>query len=127
MMSKRFLVVDDSKIARKKLSNFLEELNFKVIHEAEDGEIAVERFKKIEYDYIIMDLEMPNMKGNEAARLMIELNPSINIILVTSIVDKKELIGAMKIGVKKILKKPVSFQMFARAVKELEVKDEDER
>ncbi len=127
MMSKKFLVVDDSKIARQKLSEFIKELNFSVIHEAEDGVIAVERFKKIAYDYIIMDLEMPNMKGNEASKLMLEINPNINIILVTSIVDKKELIGALKIGVRKILRKPVNFEMFAQAVKELEIKDKDER
>lgn len=121
-MSKKFLVVDDSKIAREKMKSYLKNINFDIVHDAEDGKIAVDRFKKIAYDYVIMDLEMPNMKGNEAAKHMLLLNPNINIILVTSIVDKKELIGALKIGVKRILKKPVAFEMFKQTITELESK-----
>lgn len=122
-MSKKFLMVDDSKIARDKLTSFINDMGFSTIHHAQDGIIALEKFKRIEYDYIIMDLEMPNMKGNEAAREMLRINPNINIILVTSIVDKKELIGALKIGVKKILKKPVSFAMFTQVFNEIDLKD----
>lgn len=121
-MSKKFLVVDDSRISRDKLNKYIKDLNYQVIHEAEDGLIALDRFKKIEYDYIIMDLEMPNMNGNEAAKIMLSINPNINIILVTSIVDKKELINALQIGVRKILRKPISFEVFAQAIKELERK-----
>lgn len=121
-MSKKFLLVDDSKIAREKLCCFVEELGYSIVHQADDGIKALEKFNKIDYDYIFMDLEMPNMKGNAAAKEMLKINPNINIILVTSIVDKKELIGALKIGVKKIIKKPVSFEMFSQAFNELENK-----
>lgn len=120
-MNKKFLVVDDSKIARNRIKGFINDMNYNVVHEAEDGVIAVDKFKKIDYDYILMDLEMPNMKGNEAAKQMLTLNPNIKIILITSIVDKKELILALKIGVKKILKKPISFNTFAQTIKELEL------
>ena len=119
-MYKRFLVVDDSKIARSKIMEFLSEFQPDKMDEAQEGLIALQRFQETAYDCVIMDLEMPNMKGNEAAKLMLDLNPNINIILVTSIVDKKELIGALKIGIKKILKKPVSFEMFSNVVNELE-------
>lgn len=114
-----FLIVDDSTIARKKLLDFVQNLGYKNIDEAEDGLIAVNKFKEKKYDYIIMDLEMPNMKGNEASKRILQLNPNIKIILVTSIIDKKELIGALNIGVKKILRKPVSFQMFEEVISEL--------
>lgn len=118
-MNKKFLVVDDSRIAREKISSFIENLGYSTIHHAEDGLIALERFGKIDYDFIIMDLEMPNMKGNEAAKEMLKLNPSINIILVTSIVDKKELIFALKLGVRKILQKPITYEEFYVAINEL--------
>lgn len=121
-MSKNFLIVDDSRIARQKFSKFASELESNVIDEAEDGLIACKLFAKNRYDYIIMDLEMPNMNGNEAAKIMLSQNPDINIILVTSLIDKKELNAALNIGIKKILKKPVSFEIFAQAIKELEIK-----
>lgn len=118
-MNKKFLVVDDSKIAREKISCFLKDLGYNTIHHAEDGLIALERFRKIDYDFIIMDLEMPNMKGNAAAKEMLKTNPNINIMLITSIVDKKELIFALKLGVKKILQKPITFQEFDFALNKL--------
>ena len=118
---KKFLVVDDSRLARKKIKTFLETMEYQLIDEAEDGCIALEIFKEnnYEYDYIVMDLEMPNMKGNEASIKMLNLNPNAKIILITSIIDKKELIGALKIGVKKILQKPISFKMFEQTINEL--------
>lgn len=118
-MNKKILVVDDSKLARLKIIDFIKNLEFQVIHEAEDGLIAIERFKKIDYDYVIMDLEMPNMKGNQAAKEMLKLKPEIDIVLVTSIVDKKELIGALNIGIKRILKKPISFDEFKKVMNEI--------
>lgn len=118
-MNKKILVVDDSKLARLKIIDFIKNLEFQVIHEAEDGLIALERFKKIDYDYVIMDLEMPNMKGNQAAKEMLKLKPEIDIVLVTSIVDKKELIGALNIGIKRILKKPISFDEFKKVMNEI--------
>ena len=121
-MNKKILVVDDSKLARLKIIDFIEQLGFQVIHEAEDGLIALERFKKIDYDYVIMDLEMPNMKGNQSAKEMLKIKPKINIILVTSIVDKKELIGALNIGIKRILKKPISFDEFRDVMNEIKDK-----
>lgn len=42
---------------------------------------------------------------------MLKINPYINIILLTSSIDKKELIFALKIGVEKILQKQVSFAL----------------
>lgn len=118
-MNKKILVVDDSKLARLKIIDFIKNLEFQIIHEAEDGLIALERFKKIDYDYVIMDLEMPNMKGNQAAKEMLKLKPEIDIVLVTSIVDKKELISALNIGIKRILKKPISFDEFKKVMNEI--------
>lgn len=119
-MKKKFLIVDDSKISRQQLKNYILKMNFEVIHEAQDGIVALERFKQINYDYVLMDLEMPNMKGTEASVAMLEINPNINIVLVTSIMDKQRQKGVLDIGVKKILQKPISFEHFEEVIKALE-------
>lgn len=115
----RFLVVDDSKIARQKTRDFIESMGYEVIDEAVDGIDAIEKYKRHMPEFVTIDLEMPNMKGIEASIEILKLNSTVNIILVTSIVDKKELINALKIGIKKILQKPFTFEIFSNSVNEL--------
>ena len=69
--------------------------------------------------YITMDLEMPNMKGSEAAKIILERNKDINIILITSIVNQKEIINTFKFGVKKFLQKTINIDKFKLAIEEV--------
>jgi two-component system chemotaxis response regulator CheY len=115
----KFLVVDDSKIARKKTRDFIEKLGYEVVGEAVDGVDAIEQYKKHLPQFMTIDLEMPNMKGIEASKEILGLNPNVNIILVTSIIDKKEIINGLKIGIKKVLQKPFTFDTFSNSVNEL--------
>ncbi len=116
----KFLVVDDSKIARKKTRDFIEKLGYEVVSEAVDGVDAIEQYKKYLPQFITIDLEMPNMKGIEASKEILALNPTVNIILVTSIIDKKEIINGLKIGIKKVLQKPFEFESFSNIINELQ-------
>lgn len=115
----KFLVVDDSRIARLRLCDYIKELGYEVVGEACDGIEAIEKYKELLPDMITIDLEMPNMKGIEASKEILKLNPNINIILVTSIIDKKEVINGLKIGIKKVIQKPFTFEHFETKVNEL--------
>jgi two-component system chemotaxis response regulator CheY len=64
-MSKRVLIVDDSKIVRKVTRQMLEPLNFH-IEEAEDGAQAVITCERWMPDLILLDHNMPNMDGMES-------------------------------------------------------------
>jgi len=116
----RFLIVDDSSLARIRLTEYIQELGFEIAGEAVDGEDAIEKFKELNPDIVAIDLEMPGIKGNIASRKILEINPDVNIILVTSIVDKKEIVSALKMGVKKVIRKPFTKEQLERIVKELE-------
>ncbi|MEA3290026.1 MAG: response regulator [Campylobacterota bacterium] len=116
----RFLVADDSRLSRKKLSMLIEELGHEVVAQAEDGAVAIEMYKEHKPDYITMDLEMPNMKGDESSKHILEMDKDVNIILITSIVDKKELVNVIKLGVKKVMQKPVTEEKLRLAIEELQ-------
>jgi two-component system chemotaxis response regulator CheY len=115
----RFLVVDDSKIARIKLKEQITEMGYEVAGEACDGVEGVEKFKELMPDIVTTDLEMPNMKGDEMAKEILKINPAVKIILVTSVVDKKETLKALTIGVAKVIAKPFDPGQFKDSVKEI--------
>ncbi len=115
----KFLVVDDSKLSRTKLSKMIEEIGYEVIAVAGDGIEAVKQYKEHKPDFITMDLEMPNMKGDEAAGEILAIDKNVNIILVTSIVDKKELVNTLKKGVKRVLQKPISTEKLKLTVEDI--------
>lgn len=66
---KEFLIVDDSRVARKVARQILEQLQFQ-ISEAEDGQIALDACRKHMPDAILLDWNMPNMNGIEFLRAL---------------------------------------------------------
>lgn len=115
----KFLVVDDSKIARERLSLYLNELNFLVLGEAIDGLDAIDKFILLKPSYVTLDLEMPNLNGIDTAKKLLEINPNVKIILITSILDKKEIINAYRIGIKKVITKPFSIEKLKESIEEI--------
>lgn len=66
-MAERILVVDDDKGVREALSEFLLSLGYTVVM-AENGEEALNQYRKGDFDVIMADLIMPNIDGMELLR-----------------------------------------------------------
>ncbi|XPV68378.1 MAG: response regulator [Halarcobacter sp.] len=115
----KFLIADDSKVARKRVLTILDELNYAVVGEATNGLDAVEKFKELNPTVVIIDLEMPNLKGNEASKMILEIDPNVDIILITSSNDKKEILNAFNIGIKKVIRKPFTKELLEQTINEL--------
>lgn len=115
----KFLIVDDSEIARKRLFSYLNELNYMILGEAIDGIDAINKFKLLKPSYVTLDLEMPNLNGIDTAKKLIEIDPTIKIILITSILDKKKIINAYRIGIKKVITKPFSLEKLKESIDEI--------
>ncbi|MEX0952036.1 MAG: response regulator, partial [Gammaproteobacteria bacterium] len=64
---RRLLLVEDNPDNRLLVQAYLKPLHI-TIDEAEDGQIAVNRFKQQDYDVVLMDVQMPHMDGHEATR-----------------------------------------------------------
>ncbi len=65
--AKRILVVDDNEDSRLALRALLESMGY-VVHEAADGQEAVQRTREIRPHLVLMDIMMPRMDGLEATR-----------------------------------------------------------
>lgn len=112
----KFLVADDSKISRVKISSLISELGFEVVAQASNGQEAVDIFKEFRPSFITMDLEMPIKKGDVASKEILDIEPNANIILITSIIDKKILLTSIKQGVKRVIQKPVTLEKLHHAI-----------
>ena len=77
----KILIVDDHKMLRQGLRRVLEEQGgFTVIGEAGDGEEAVALARALQPQVVIMDVNMPNMNGIEATKLITQELPSAIVI-----------------------------------------------
>lgn len=80
----RILLADDNATVRHFLRGLLEQQKtWRVIGEAQTGVEALERIRKNPPDVILLDFQMPDMNGIDAARQISQLFPEIPILLVT--------------------------------------------
>lgn len=102
----RALVVDDSTVMRKIMIMALHEASIDQVDEAQDGCQALISIVNQDYDLVLMDWNMPNMKGIDAVRQIRAQGKSMPIIMVTSESDRAHVIEAIREGVTNYIVKP---------------------
>ena len=105
----RFLVVDDSKLARLSLVKSLKSLmdNAEII-QATNGVEAVEIVKNEKIDIVFLDLTMPVMDGYEALPKMMEIAPEIKVVVVSADVQEKAKARVISLGAQFHVQKPIN-------------------
>ena len=97
----RILVVDDNPSVRRYLRGVLEQQeDWQVCDEARNGQEAVERFQQIRPDLVVLDFQMPEMNGLDAARIITQLSPETPILMVTLYLSKQLSEEARKAGIR---------------------------
>lgn len=105
----KYLVTDDSKLARLSLIKLLREQDENAeIFQAENGEIALEILKVEDIKVVFLDLTMPVMDGYTALPLMLKQNPDLNIIVVSADVQVRAQTKVMELGAKQHIQKPIN-------------------
>ena len=107
-MDKEFnkvLLIDDDVSLNKVLFFQISQMGFEVTT-AFDGKTGTTEFKKKEFDIIITDLQLPDLKGMELVRLFRGINKRVIIIIITAFGTIDNAIEAVKIGADDYLTKP---------------------
>jgi two-component system sensor histidine kinase/response regulator len=99
------LVVDDNAMNLLIASKFLTKWQARV-HEALNGQIAVNMVNNNKYDLIIMDLQMPVMDGFEATEVIKKAHPQLPIIALTADAMPETYAKALAAGMNDYLTKP---------------------
>lgn len=80
----RILLADDHDVVRCGLRTVIESRRgFKVAGEAADGQVAVEKARKLKPDVVVMDISMPRLNGLEATVRIMRENPAAKILVLT--------------------------------------------
>lgn len=113
----RALVVDDNELNRRVARALLTKLGG-AVEEAPDGKACLERAAAARYDLILMDLQMPELDGYEATRLLRERGDPSSIIALTASAGPETEALCLAAGMKAVLTKPLQFDLLRQRVAE---------
>lgn len=102
------LVVDDSTMSRKQIKRILTNMGITNIHEAEDGQQAIEMIKRNFYDLVVTDYNMPNIDGQALVDFIRNKSnqSSLPVLMITSEKDQGRLKAVQQAGVSALCDKP---------------------
>lgn len=116
----KFLVVDDSKLARLSLIKALKEHEPTAeCIEAENGEVAVELFKSEKPRVVFLDLTMPVMDGYEALKLMMQIDSNVQVVIVSADIQKQAQEQVLASGAKMMVPKPINQEKMLAILQQL--------
>lgn len=104
-MSTTIMVVDDSPFASKQIKDIVEDNGYEVIGYAKDGEEAIELYKELKPDIVILDIIMPGLNGLETAEILKKQDPAVKILMLSSLCDAGTMEEVKSIGVKHLIPK----------------------
>ena len=113
----RVLVADDQRVVREGLAMLLSLLQgIEVVATASDGEEALALAAQLRPDVVLMDLRMPRLDGVEATRRLREAEPDMKVIVLTTYVDDRSVVEAMRAGARGFLTKDAGAEEIQRAI-----------
>jgi response regulator RpfG family c-di-GMP phosphodiesterase len=112
----RILVVDDEKVIREILADFLSMEGFWV-RTAEDGSNALVELSRQHYDLVLSDLKMPNMGGLELLEAIRKHTPQVVTIIMTGFGTVETAIDAMKRGAYDYILKPFKVEEVVHTIR----------
>lgn len=104
----KFLIVDDFSTMRRIVRNLLKEIGYNNADEAEDGAIALQKLKGGGFDFVISDINMPNMNGFDLIRGMraVDALKSVPVLVVSAEAKKEDIVTAAQAGATGYIVKP---------------------
>ena len=104
----KFLVVDDFSTMRRIVRGLLKEMGCTNTDEAEDGVAALQKLRSSKFDFVVSDINMPNMNGFELLK-EIKADESLKhlpVLMVTAEARKEDIIQAAQSGAAGYIVKP---------------------
>ena len=104
----KFLVVDDFSTMRRIVRGLLKEMGCNNCEEAEDGAVALNMLKNGKFDFVVSDINMPNMNGFDLLKA-VKADPTLKhlpVLMVTAEARKEDIVLAAQQGAAGYIVKP---------------------
>lgn len=104
----RFLIVDDFSTMRRIVRGLLKEIGYTDADEAEDGAAALQKLRNGRFDFVVTDINMPNMNGFQ---LLAQIKGDdklkhLPVLMVTAEARKEDIVAAAQGGAAGYIVKP---------------------
>lgn len=113
----KIMLVDDAAFVRLALEKILSDNNYEVVAQAATGVEAIQMYKEVKPDLVIMDITMPEMSGIDAVRSIREFDPEAKIIMCSAMGQQSKILDAMTAGASDFIVKPYKEDRVISAVK----------
>lgn len=118
-MAKNILVCDDAAFMRMMIKDILTKNGYNVAGEAENGLKAVEKYKEVTPDLVLMDITMPEMDGIQALKEIRKNDAGAKIIMCSAMGQQAMVIESIQAGAKDFIVKPFNAERVLEAVKKV--------
>ena len=118
-MAKNILVCDDAAFMRMMIKNTLTKGGYNIAGEAENGAKAVEKYKELSPDLVLMDITMPEMDGIQALKEIKKLDPNAKVIMCSAMGQQAMVVESIQAGARDFIVKPLQEDRVLEAVKKV--------
>ena len=117
-MAKNILICDDAAFIMM-IKDILTKNGYNVAGEAENGLKAVEKFKEVNPDLVLMDITMPEMDGIQALKEIKKIDGGAKVIMCSAMGQQAMVIESIQAGAKDFIVKPFQAERVIEAVKKV--------
>src|SRR5690625_2839344 len=115
-MAHSVLIVDDAAFMRMMIKDILVKNGYEVIGEAENGQVAIEKYKELNPDLVTMDITMPEKDGIQALKEIKEIDAQATVIMCSAMGQQAMVIDAIQAGAKDFIVKPFQADRVMEAI-----------
>ena len=115
----KVLIVDDAAFMRMMVKDILVKNGFQVLGEAENGAKAIEKYKELSPDLVIMDITMPEMDGVSALKEIKKVNEGAKVVMCSAMGQQAMVMEAIQSGAKDFIVKPFQPDRVIEALKKV--------
>jgi two-component system chemotaxis response regulator CheY len=106
---KKVLIVDDANFIRTMLRDLLTSSGgFRIAAEAANGREAIDQYRSVSPDLVLMDIVMPEMDGIQATQEILKEDPGATIVMCSAMGQEALVVEAIQAGAKDFILKPFS-------------------
>ena len=110
------LIADDAAFMRMMIKNILTDAGYEIVGEAENGTVAVSKYRELKPDLTTMDITMPEMDGLAALKEIRDQNPEARVVMCSAMGQQSMVIESIQAGARDFIVKPFQPERVLEAV-----------